>query len=129
MASDRPTAAELVAAVREFLDTRAVPRLDGRDAFHARVAANVLAIVERELLQGPALDDAERRGLVRILGDHAHEGDLGLLNQELCRLIRSGALDERMDEVVAHVRERTLDKLAISNPKYPTHRKWRGLGG
>ncbi len=41
-----PSAGELVAAVRAFLD--GLP-LTGREAFHAKVAANALAIVEREL--------------------------------------------------------------------------------
>jgi hypothetical protein len=58
----RPTAAELVAAVADFLDhdVRSATRPDGRPAdagqvsFHARVAANVLRTVERELTDSAA---------------------------------------------------------------------------
>ena len=46
----RPTAAELVAAVADFLDTDVRSATDGQVSFHARVAANVLRTVERELL-------------------------------------------------------------------------------
>ena len=45
----RPTAAELVAAVTEFLESDVRGATEGQVNFHARVAANVLRIVEREL--------------------------------------------------------------------------------
>ena len=48
--SGRPTATELVAAVADFLDNDVRSACDGQVGFHARVAANVLRIVERELL-------------------------------------------------------------------------------
>ena len=36
---DQPSMLELVSAVREFIETRAMPELKGHTAFHARVAA------------------------------------------------------------------------------------------
>ena len=36
---DRPELVELVRAVREFLEQRALPKLEGHTAFHARVSA------------------------------------------------------------------------------------------
>jgi aminoglycoside phosphotransferase (APT) family kinase protein len=45
----RPTASELLDAVRGFLTDQVMPATGGQVAFHARVAANVLAIVAREL--------------------------------------------------------------------------------
>jgi aminoglycoside phosphotransferase (APT) family kinase protein len=45
----RPTASELLDAVREFLSDQVMPSTTGQLAFHARVAANVLGIVAREL--------------------------------------------------------------------------------
>jgi aminoglycoside phosphotransferase (APT) family kinase protein len=44
----RPTARELLAAVREFLTDDVLPQ-PGKLGFHGRVAANVLALVDREL--------------------------------------------------------------------------------
>ena len=49
----RPTASELLDAVRGFLTDQVMPATAGPLAFHARVAANVLGIVARELELGP----------------------------------------------------------------------------
>lgn len=49
----RPTASELLAAVREYLTGAVVTGTSGQLSFHARVAANALAIVARELELGP----------------------------------------------------------------------------
>jgi aminoglycoside phosphotransferase (APT) family kinase protein len=48
----RPTASELIEAVREFLIGQVMPASTGQPAFHARVAANILGIVARELELG-----------------------------------------------------------------------------
>ena len=48
----RPTASELLDAVREFLSDHVMPGTSGQLAFHARVAANVLGTVARELELG-----------------------------------------------------------------------------
>jgi aminoglycoside phosphotransferase (APT) family kinase protein len=55
----RPTASELLDAVREFLTEQVMAHTDGQLAFHARVAANALAIVARELALGPPPDELE----------------------------------------------------------------------
>jgi aminoglycoside phosphotransferase (APT) family kinase protein len=49
----RPTASELLEAVREYLLGSVMPTSTGQLAFHARVAANALAMVARELELGP----------------------------------------------------------------------------
>jgi aminoglycoside phosphotransferase (APT) family kinase protein len=54
----RPTASELLEAVREYLLGGVLPATSGQLAFHARVAANALAIVARELELGPPAADA-----------------------------------------------------------------------
>ena len=50
----RPTAREILAAVRGYLTEDVMPQTSGRLSFHARVAANMLAIVERELELPPS---------------------------------------------------------------------------
>ena len=60
----RPTASELLEAVREFLTGQVMPATSGQVAFHARVAANVLGIVARELELGPLPPDAGLAGTV-----------------------------------------------------------------
>lgn len=112
---DRPTAAELLEAVSEFLE-RDVMALPGRVGFHGRVARNVVDIVRRELEQSPAADAAEREGLARLLGDDCPD-DLRQANARLAALIRSGALEDRRDEVLDRLRRTTADKLRIANPR------------
>jgi hypothetical protein len=112
---DRPTAIELLEAIREFLEHDVMPSVEGRVRFHSRVAINALGILERELRLGPELDAAERARLAALLG---HDADLPTLTAELARRIRDGSLDDRRDEVVAAVRESVRAKLQIANPDY-----------
>ncbi len=97
---DRPTPAELVQAVREFLERDVMTATTGRVQFHTRVAINALGMVERELGAGET-------------GNPAREKQLRLAAQ-----IRSGALDDRLDEVRAEVREQVRAKLLVANPSY-----------
>jgi hypothetical protein len=106
---DRPDMQELLDAVRSFLLDDVVPATTGQVAFHARVAANVLALVDRELAAGP--DDAERHAQ-RLAG-------LGCVDdEELAARIRAGEFDDRYDDVARVVRAAVWDKLQVANPKY-----------
>ncbi len=106
---DQPSAAELVEAVREFLESDVMDVTDGRVRFHARVAARVLATVERELALGPAQADAHRERLA----------DLGYADDTaLAAAIRRGELDDRLDEVTSAVQASVRDKLLVANPNY-----------
>ena len=58
----RPTAAELVEAVREYLEASVMERSEGGARFEARVARNALAVVERELLWGATSSPPTRTG-------------------------------------------------------------------
>ncbi len=116
MTQDRPTANELVTAVREFLERDVMPATEGRVQFHTRVAINVLNIVARELELGAGFAENERERAAVLLG---HEGTVDDLERELATAIRSGALTEGPDhEVRAHVRETVREKLLIANPGY-----------
>ncbi|MET0446849.1 MAG: DUF6285 domain-containing protein, partial [Aeromicrobium sp.] len=53
-----PDAAEIVAAVREFLSDEVMPGTTGALSFHARVAANLLATLERELAAGTDAEES-----------------------------------------------------------------------
>jgi len=117
---DPPNMTELVTAVREFIEEQAMPQLEGRTAFHARVAANALAIVERQLSLAPAAESAEHGRLMGLLG---HDGDLEQLTRELCERIRSGELDARSPGLAEHLRRTTLDKLAVDQPRYSGYKR------
>jgi len=103
----RPTAAELVAAVADFLDKDVRAACEGQVGFHARVAANVLRIVERELLDGAA------GGVLAALDG------LGFADEEsLSSAIRAGLLDDRGEDVMECLRILVHQRLSIDHPGY-----------
>jgi len=106
---DRPTIAELVEAVREFIERDVMEATEGRVRFHARVAVNVLDIVRRELEAGPGHAAAHRARLAAL----GFEDDASL-----AAAIRGGDLDDRYAEVKAALVAAVDDKLAVANPKY-----------
>ena len=105
----RPTAAELVEAVRGHLTDVVAPDLSGGSAFHLRVAGNALAIVERELRYGPNFAAA----------NHARLAALGFADEaELAAAIRTDGLDGRHDqlELLAAIRAAVTDRVRVANP-------------
>lgn len=119
MLDERPTAAELIAAVADFLEKKAAPQLDAHTAFHLKVAVNALRIVERELQQGPAAVDAERARLVALTGD-AQATDVHALNAALCARIDDGKIATDDPALRDHLLRSVLARMAIDNPKYPS---------
>jgi uncharacterized protein DUF6285 len=106
---DRPTSAELVEAVREFLERDVMAATEGRVQFHTRVAVNVLGMVQREIELGPAQAAAHRERL----------DALGFEDEAaLAAAIRRGDVDDRYDEIKAAVIATVDDKLRVANPKY-----------
>jgi hypothetical protein len=120
MTQDRPTAAELVEAVREFLERDVMTATAGRVQFHTRVAVNALGMIERELVDGPAFAAAERARAGALLGHALDERDDGLeeIEREVAARIRDGSLDDRIDATRAHVRATVREKLLVANPGY-----------
>lgn len=118
MAQDRPTAAELLAAIADFLREEATPALDRTEprlGFQMRVAVNALAILEREARLGPVADAREHARLAALLG---RDGTLDALNRELARQLRTGQRDERDKALMAHLEATIADKIAVANPKW-----------
>lgn len=112
---DQPSMRELVEAVRDFIEQKAMPELKGRTAFHARVAANALSIVARELEHGPRSATDETARLKALLGC---DGTLEELNRALCRRIREGAFGLDTPGLAEHLTITTRDKVAIDQPGY-----------
>lgn len=91
MNHDRPAPAELVEAVREFLEQEVSPELDDpRLRFRMLVAMNALGIAARELSTeetGPT--EAERRELAqKIRGGEVPDGTLALLKEQVAAKLR-----------------------------------------
>jgi hypothetical protein len=128
--TDRPTAAELVEAVHHLLETEVVPVLtDARLRFQTLVAANVLAIVGRELATANA--DLRRAweslaAILKVTDPPPQPGEwpapVRQLNEELCRRIRAGGYDEpeRFRDLLNQLRPLVVRKLEIANPRFLT---------
>jgi hypothetical protein len=101
--------AGLVEAVREFLERDVMEATSGRVQFHTRVAINVLGMVERELAAGADQAARHAAGLARL--GFSSDADLAAA-------IRAGAVEDRLSEVVAFVRDTVRDKLEVANPRY-----------
>lgn len=106
---DLPTAAQLLEAVREWIDNDVAPNVSGRLSFHSRVASNILAMVERELATAPkdAQAHAERLAALGATTD-----------EELAAMIRDGSMDGRLAEVLRVLTPSIRDKVQVANPKY-----------
>jgi hypothetical protein len=103
----RPTAAELVAAVADFLEDDVRNATSGQVNFHARVAANVLRTVVRELTDEHAP------------GVRASLTEFGFTDEaDLARTIRAGKLDDRTDELKTLLRRVVGHRVAIAHPGY-----------
>ena len=103
----RPTAAELVAAVADFLDEDVRGATEGQVNFHARVAANVLRTVERELLDESAAEVTDALA------------ELGFADEpQLAAAIRAGELDGRAGEVLGCLRTLVRHRLSVNHPGY-----------
>ncbi|GAB4208734.1 MAG: DUF6285 domain-containing protein [Roseiflexaceae bacterium] len=125
---DQPTAAELIAAARMHLEGQVIPTLtDARLRFQTLVAANVLAVVERELAQGEAALAAAYARLAALDGTAgevpsgtALAAEVEARSRALCVRIRSGEFDEgpQRDALLAHLRQTAIDELRVANPKF-----------
>ncbi|GAB2888468.1 DUF6285 domain-containing protein [Nocardioides pacificus] len=104
-----PDASEIVVAVREFLEHDVMPATEPGLSFHARVAANLLRTLERELALGPGGEERFQHRLA----------ELGAADEEdLARRIRTRDLDPADERLLDALRTITGDRLAVANPKY-----------
>lgn len=116
--NDRPSARELLDAVRLYLEKELLPSLtDARQRYQALIAANVLSIAGRELNAEVTMAAEEGEWLAGLLGE---AGEVRDLNEKLCEQIRRGAFDDprRFAEAAAVVRKIVVRKLEIANPRY-----------
>jgi Domain of unknown function (DUF6285) len=125
---DRPTSVELLEAAADFVESELVPAIQGARQFQARVVANVMRVVAREIKLEDLLVRNEVKALARLLGHdapHLHSlNDLCAaavsMGAELTSKIRAGDADDGdwRREVLAVVRQSVEDKLRVANPRY-----------
>jgi len=99
--------------------------VEGSRRFHARVAANAVRIVRRELEREEEHLATEWVGLCELLGPAERPAGRPALREairsrtmELCERIQGGDADEGgfREAVLAHVRRSVRDKLLVTNP-------------
>jgi Domain of unknown function (DUF6285) len=115
---DRPTLSELLEAVRGYLNAEVVPAArDRRARFRALIAANVLAIAQREIANA-AGDAAAEAVALEQLGYAGADPDEA--RRRLCDEIRAGRYDdpERFGAALAFARASVVRKLAVANPNF-----------
>lgn len=112
---DQPTPTEILAAVARFLKETVAAETTGHTSFTARVAANALEMMGRQLDLAPAAEAAEAERLKSIL---RQDGDLATLNAELAKGIAEGSLDPVEPAIADHLWATTLAKLAVDQPNY-----------
>jgi hypothetical protein len=124
---DRPSAPELLEAVAEYLFTELRPEAPREQRFRLLVAANVCAVVARELRsgEGPLREDLAM--FSELLGGDQPAGELEGpeleqavrdAERELADRLRSGELDDRLDELSQRLQEHVRRKLATARPGY-----------
>lgn len=120
---DQPRGAEILDAVAALLRDVLVPQLQGSAGFQARVAANAVDLVARELRQGASAEAAAHARLAALLG---RDGPLAVLEADLASAIARGTLPGadpgRQADLDAHLWATTMDKLAIDQPSYAPYR-------
>lgn len=116
---DAPQGADLLDAVARLLRDTLIPQLPPDAVFQARVAANAVDLVARELRQaGPA----EAAATVRLQALLGHGGPLPALEAELAVAIRQGRVGADSPGLMDHLWASTLAKLAIDQPGYAPYR-------
>jgi hypothetical protein len=114
-------AGDLIDAAEAFLrDIEG--ELSDRSAFHAKVAANALAIAAREFRQKPA--EAEAEALAELLPDtppdERRRRVAGKIRAGEWSAVTPGLLDAVEKGVIAHV--------TVDNPKFSTLARLKGKG-
>jgi hypothetical protein len=116
---DPPSPPEILAAVARFLKEEIAPATTGHLSFQARVAANALEMMRRQLDEAPRADAAECERLRLLLG---MDGELVTLNAELSRRIAAGEADLSTPGLAEHLWAATLAKMAVDQPTYAAYR-------
>jgi Domain of unknown function (DUF6285) len=113
---DRPTAPELLDSVAEYLFGELRPEVPREQRFKVLVAANVCAVVAREIRAGEDPDGKDLELFNELLGEE--QSDVRAAAAELSRRLRAGELDDRIDEIAPRLEEHVRRKLSIARPGY-----------
>jgi hypothetical protein len=117
---DQPHGTDIIDAVSRLLRDTLMPRLPPDAVFQARVAANALDLVAREIRFG---ESVEREALERLQALLKRNDSLLELERELSLRIRNGELDLQSEGLAEHLWQTTLAKMKIDQPNYAGYRR------
>jgi len=118
MIFDRPTNAELVEVVSEFLEKEIKTNLPDHLAFKTQIAINVLNIIKREQQNREILSKESKEILLNLFKD-PNKANI----KELAKQIETDELrldDKELQEALIEI---TKKKISVDNPKYSTYKK------
>ncbi len=115
MPQSRPPAADMLAVIRDYLEAEILPGLRDDKWFNVKVAANMLAMIERELRLGPQANAEEAERLTALAGQGGSPEEL---NRLLAAAIRDGAVKSDDPQLLDHIRRTVTDALRINNPHW-----------
>jgi len=113
---DRPDAADLLDSVAEYLFAELRPEVPREQRFKVLVAANLCAVVAREIRAGEEPEQEDLTLFGELLGRKVD--DVRAAAAELSDRIRSGELDDRIEELAPRLEEHVRRKLEVARPGY-----------
>ena len=121
------TTQQLLQAVKGFIAETVTPALSDRNQFNARVAANVIGIVQREQALGPALSALDNAAFSQWIPDGAPDKDVV---PQISQAIAKRTI-EPDTAFLDYLKQRQLLLSAINNPRYANRaaaaERWRYL--
>ena len=121
------TSQQLLQAVKGFIAETVTPALSDRNQFNARVAANVIGIVQREQALGPALSALDNAAFSQWIPDGAPDKDIV---PQISQAIAKRTI-EPDTAFLDYLKQRQLLLSAINNPRYANRaaaaERWRYL--
>lgn len=117
---DQPTPVEMLDVIAAYIRDQLAPQLPAAAVFHARVAANAIDLVRRQLESGESLEAESLARLRSLLGQ---DGDAATLERALSRGIRDGSITASTPGLIEHLMASTLAKMSIDQPSYASYRR------
>lgn len=117
---DVPHGADMLDAVARLLRDTLIPQLPADTVFQARVAANAIDLVAREIRLGAAEQTEATTRLKALL---TLDASLPELEAELASRIHEGQVGADTPGLMDHLWATTLAKMAIDQPSYASYRR------
>ncbi|CAN5362241.1 DUF6285 domain-containing protein [soil metagenome] len=117
---DLPETRDILQAVAAWIRDEALPQLPSHAAFQARVAANALDLVRRELCRPEAVHIDEVARLERLTGQ---TGSISVMTETLSARLRDGSFNIETPGLIDHLWATTLDKMAVDQPAYAAYQR------